>query len=735
VVRSRSIVGLTLAISATVLLIAGAASYRSMQALTRATAALVQSKDTALALEHSLSVLRDAETGQRGYLLTQSPEYLAPYQRAVADLEQRFVELEQLYSGDNPAQDSLRTLRSLAAAKTAELARTIELARGGSADAALALVAGGEGKRSMDAIRSMIETLEDAEDREIEQQLRLESAARHAASRSVLELTGLAIVILGVLVYVTRRAGGRIRESEQRLATTLHSVGDAVIATDDQGRVSLMNPVAEALTGWSQAAAAGRPLGEVFRIVNEHTGESVESPTAKVLREGAVVGLANHTLLIRRDGTHTPIEDSAAPIVDPQRTGILGVVLVFRDATAARTAARALLEADRRKDEFLAVLAHELRNPLAPIRQAAAIARTPAATGAQVRWSHDVIDRQVGHMSRLLDDLLDVSRITRGTLEVRKTRVDLASVVDSAIEMARPLIDAHRHTLHVDLPREPLPLDADPLRLAQVIGNLLTNAAKYTKPGGKIELAARRDGDAVAVRVADNGVGLTPESLARIFQMFVQIAPPLDRAEGGLGIGLALAKGLVQLHGGSIEARSAGPCLGSEFTVRLPLAAVGGLPLAAAAGAAAAQQVPASIEPAVQPPASAPPRPRPAAGLKIVVADDNRDAASSLAAVLELDGHRVEVVHDGAHALHALERSRPDVGLLDVGMPELNGYEVARRARAEPWGNAVTLVAITGWGQKEDRDRALAAGFDQHWVKPIDPSAALALCARIAAQR
>ncbi len=724
-VRSRSIVGLTLAISATVLLIAGAASYRSMVALTTATAALVQSKDTALALEHSLSVLRDAETGQRGYLLTQSPEYLEPYQRALADLEQRFLELEQLYSGDNPAEDSLRALRTLAAAKTAELARTIELARGGSADAALALVAGGEGKRSMDAIRSMIETMEGAEDREIERQLRVESDARRAASRSVLALTGLAMVILAVLVYVTRRAGARIRESEQRLATTLHSIGDAVIATDDEGRVKLMNPVAETLTGWDQAAAAGRHLDEVFRIVNEYTGATVDSPAAKVLRDGVVVGLANHTLLIGRDGTRTPIEDSAAPIVDSQRGGISGVVLVFRDATAARAAERALLEADRRKDEFLAVLAHELRNPLAPIRQAAVIARTPAATEAQTRWSHDVIDRQVGHMSRLLDDLLDVSRITRGTLEVRKSRVELSSVVDSAIEMARPLIDARRHTLDVDLPREPLPLDADPLRLAQVIGNLLTNAAKYTEPGGEIKLVARRDGEAVRVRILDNGIGLTPESLGRIFEMFVQIAPPLDRAEGGLGIGLALAKGLVALHGGTIEARSGGPGQGSEFTVRLPLAAAGAAPDAA--------QLPAATELAAQP--LAPAVRRRHTGLRIVVADDNRDAATSLAAVLELDGHRVEVVHDGAHALHALERSRPDVGLLDVGMPELNGYEVARRARAEPWGTALTLVAITGWGQEEDRDRALAAGFDQHWVKPIDPGAALALCARIAAQR
>jgi len=715
VVRSRSIVGTTLALSAVVLLIAGAVSYRSMQALSAASTALVQSKDTALALEQSLSVIRDAETGQRGFLLTQRAEYLEPYQDALRQLGQRLARLQELYSGDDLAQDSLRALRALADAKTAELARTIELARAGSSDAALAIVEGGEGKRSMDAIRAMIETMELAEDRDIEQQRRTEAAARRSASRSILTLTGLAILILGVLVYVTRRAGNRIRASEQRLATTLRSIGDAVIATDGAGRVSLMNPIAESLTGWRADAAAGKHLDEVFRILNENTRANIESPVARVLREGAIVGLANHTVLIRRDGVETPIEDSGAPIVDPRSQDIvLGVVLVFRDATAARAAERALREADRRKDEFLAVLAHELRNPLAPIRQAAAIARTAGATEAQLRRSHEVIDRQVGHMARLLDDLLDVARITRGTLEVRMSRVDLAAVVDTAIEMARPLIDARRHSLEIALPQEPIGLDADPLRLAQVFGNLLTNAAKYTEPGGRIGLAAQRDGDAVLVRIVDNGVGLTPESLTRLFQMFVQIEPPLERTEGGLGIGLALAKGLVELHGGTIEARSAGLGHGSEFIVKLPLAPAGGVARGASGAPTAA-------------------RARAGAGLAIVVADDNRDAATSLAALLELDGHRVEVVHDGAEALQALERVRPHLALLDIGMPKVNGYDVARAVRAAEWGRGVALVAITGWGQDDDRDRALGAGFDDHWVKPIDPAAALAFCDKLAA--
>jgi signal transduction histidine kinase len=449
-------------------------------------------------------------------------------------------------------------------------------------------------------------------------------------------------------------------------------------------------------------------MDEVFRIVNEETRATVESPVGRVLREGGIVGLANHTLLIRRDGVETPIEDSAAPIVD-HHGEVIGVVLVFRDATESRAAERAREEADRRKDEFLAVLAHELRNPLAPIRQAAQIARSPGVTDEQVKWSFDVIDRQIGHMARLLDDLMDVSRITRGILEVRRSTVELSTVIDAAIEMARPLIDSREHTLTIDVPEEPLTLDADPLRLAQVIGNLLTNAAKFTARGGRIELRVRRENGQVALSISDNGLGLSAESLSAVFQMFAQVGTPLERSESGLGIGLALSKGLVDLHGGTIEAHSAGIGHGSEFIVRLPLVS----------GTVADRLVPA---------------PAPSAhvngGLKVLVADDNADAAESLAMLLQLHGHEVQQAHDGKLALDKILSMQPDVALLDIGMPNLNGYEVAECVRKQSWGSHVTLVAITGWGQQEDRQRASAAGFDHHWVKPVEPDAVLALCER-----
>ena len=311
----------------------------------------------------------------------------------------------------------------------------------------------------------------------------LESDAREATLRASIWLSALAIFLVLALAYVVRRDSSRLRLSEERLATTMRSIGDAVIATDEHGAVTMINPVAEKLTGWQLAQARGKPLEEVFRIVNEQTRVTVESPVTKVLREGGIVGLANHTVLIHKAGHETAIEDSGAPICDDAGV-VTGVVLVFRDATEERAAKNALQLADRRKDEFLATLAHELRNPLAPIRQAAAVAAHAGTTPEQIRWSHAVIERQTAHMARLLDDLLDVSRITRGRLEVRRTRVALRSVVDAAVETARPAIDAGKHTLKVSLPDQPLMLDADAMRISQVLANLLTNAAKYTEHPG-----------------------------------------------------------------------------------------------------------------------------------------------------------------------------------------------------------------------------------------------------------
>jgi signal transduction histidine kinase len=357
-------------------------------------------------------------------------------------------------------------------------------------------------------------------------------------------------------------------------------------------------------------------------------------------------------------------------------------------------------DADRRKDEFLATLAHELRNPLAPIRQAALISKAPTATDAQKRWSHDVIDRQVQHMSLLLDDLLDISRVTRGTLALRMQSTELATVIESAVETARPTIDTKRHVLSVDIPAAPVHFTADPLRVAQVLSNLLTNAAKYTDPEGEIRITACCVGEDVVICVVDSGIGISAATLPRVFNMFSQVHSNTDRSEGGLGIGLSLAKGLIELHGGTIEASSAGLGCGSEFTVRLPRRAAAGKSLNPAAPATAAR----------------PPRQR-----RILIADDNRDSAETLAALLRMEGHEVTSVHDGPVALSVFSELKPDVALLDIGMPGLTGYEVARKMRQSGPKAPLTLIAITGWGQDIDKERAFAAGFDHHLTKPVDP--------------
>jgi PAS domain S-box-containing protein len=371
-----------------------------------------------------------------------------------------------------------------------------------------------------------------------------------------------------------------------------------------------------------------------------------------------------------------------------------------------RRGEEALRDADRRKDEFLALLAHELRNPLAPIRYALAANKKPGRTPEQLKRSEEIMERQVTHMSRLLDDLLDVARITRSTLELKKTPTDLTFVVGSAIDTARPILEAKKHTLSLDLPKRAVRLEADPVRLAQVFSNLLINAAKYTDPGGQVQLRAAQEGSEIVVAIRDNGIGISADMMPRLFKMFEQAQGALGRSEGGLGIGLALVRGIVTLHGGRVEARSAGPGTGSELIVRLPV----GTPPAEISDMQAGEQNFA-----------------PGAGLKILIVDDNRDAADSCAALLELSGHRVQTAYTGRRALELAETFRPHAILLDIGLPDLDGYQLAATIRAAPWGRVVVLIAVTGWGQEEDRRRAFEAGCDHHLTKPIEAQTVEAL--------
>jgi signal transduction histidine kinase/ActR/RegA family two-component response regulator len=417
-------------------------------------------------------------------------------------------------------------------------------------------------------------------------------------------------------------------------------------------------------------------------------------------------------IVVQRMPGAPPVERFVDFVYQPVRDASGAVVGIFaqgHDVTEQVQATAALEEANRRKDEFLATLAHELRNPLAPIRQAAKVAKT-APEPARQGWALDVIERQVGHMALLLDDLLDVSRISRGKLELRLAPVELHGVVDAAVETAWPLIESRRHRLELDLPDHPVQLVVDPVRIAQVLSNLLSNAAKYTDAGGEIRVRAEEQEGRLLLHVRDNGIGLSPENLEGIFGMFSQVAAHAHHAQGGLGIGLALSRGLVQLHGGSLEARSDGPGQGSEFTVSLPLPASSPSEAATPASGKAAQD------------ARAPARPR-----RVLIADDNADALATMAMLLEMEGHEVHTASDGERALAEAEKLRPDVAILDIGMPRLDGHDVARRIRATEWGRNVLLIALTGWGQAHDQQRARAAGFDHHCTKPVDVGELLAL--------
>ncbi|HEY8409956.1 MAG TPA: PAS domain S-box protein [Pyrinomonadaceae bacterium] len=653
--------------------------------------------------------------------------------------------------------------------------------------------------------------------------------------------TSFVIIFFG---EAARVAQSKATERREVFRVTLRSIGDAVITTDIEGRVTYVNEVAEALTGWSHDEALGEPLERVFKIVNEVTRAPVENPATRALRQGVVVGLANHTVLIKKDGSECPIDDSAAPIRN-EVGDVSGCVLIFRDVTAQRLIARDkanqlltarllasivessndaiiskslegiiqswnaaaerlfgftaqeavgkhvsliipperiaeedqiiarlkagqrlehfetervnkngdlitvsltisplkddsgrvigaskiardvterkqlednlrrlaadLSETDRRKNEFLATLAHELRNPLAPMSNMLGVLKHANGDREVLQRAHETIERQLDQMVRLVDDLLDLNRITHDRLELRRGEVELSQVVQQAVEVARPLIDAAEHELIIDLPEEPIYLNADRARLAQVFGNLLNNSCKYTPPHGRISLTARRLGDELEVRVKDNGAGIPPDKLSSIFDMFTQVDRTSEQSQGGLGIGLTLVKRLVEMHGGSIEPRSAGEGMGSEFVVRLPVIESEALVLESAVAAESGLNA-AESETRGE---SQPQR-------RVLIVDDNRDSADSLSMLLEITGNKTYVAHDGVEAVGAVEKYRPQVVLLDIGLPKLDGHEVCRRIREQPWGKNIVVIALTGWGQADDRRKSQAAGFNGHLVKPVD---------------
>ena len=629
------------------------------------------------------------------------------------------------------------------------------------------------------------------------------------------------------------RAENDLKAERERLRVTLSSIGDGVIVTDRSACVTFLNPVARELTGWSPAAATGRPLREVFSVLDEQSRKPADDPVGNALRGGGAATLAHRTVLVARDGSERPIDDSAAPIRGPDGA-VTGAVLVFRDVSERRRAerlvdealryaqgavenlwvpllvldsslrvmkasrsfcetfrvrrqdtegrtldelgegqwdiprlgvllaqvlshdadirhfeleaefrelgprtlqldasrfaasggaddlillviediterrrleqalqqrTRALEDADRRKDEFLAMLGHELRNPLAPVRNGLEILKSATLEPRAREECREMMERQVRHLTRLTDDLLDVSRITRGRIELRKERLDLRELVTSGLEAIVPERDPRLHGVRASLCAEEVPLVGDPLRLGQVLANLVNNAMQYRTEESAITVSVAIEKHMGVLRVCDQGIGLEAAMLPRIFEPFVQADSSLARSRGGLGIGLALVKSLVEMHGGTVSATSEGPGRGSEFTVQLPLAA----------GAEKEGALPAEEDA------------RAGSPRRILVVEDNRDSAESLSMLLTLAGHEVRVAHDGATAIAAARDYRPQVILLDIGLPGMDGFEAARRLRAEPGLDGTLLVAMTGYGQAQDRRRSKAAGFDRHLTKPVEP--------------
>jgi PAS domain S-box-containing protein len=491
------------------------------------------------------------------------------------------------------------------------------------------------------------------------------------------------------LARVRREAMRREEELKAETTSVLESITEAFLALDRDFRFTYVNAEAERINGMPRAEILGKTFWEVFPAA---LGTHLETEFHRTMTERIPVKFENF---------YQPWERWFEVDVYPTKTE--GLAVYYRDITDRKRTLEALQEADRRKDEFLATLAHELRNPLAPIRNGLQVLRLAKDQPRVEEQARGMIERQVQQMVRLIDDLLDLSRISRGKFELRRERVALAMVLQNAMETSRPLIEQSGHELTLSLPPEPVFVDADVTRLAQVFANLLNNAAKYTERGGEIRLAVEpRDGE-VVVRVRDTGVGIPAAMLPQVFEMFTQVDRSLERSQGGLGIGLSIVKRLVEMHGGTVEARSEGHGRGTELVVRLPVLAP-------------AAEAPRPLGDGEEP-AAAPVRRR------VLVTDDNEDSAASLAMMLEFMGNEVRTAHDGVEAVETAAAFRPDVILLDIGMPRMNGYDACREIRQQPWSGGIAIVALTGWGQDEDKRRSREAGFDHHLVKPVEPVA------------
>ncbi len=687
------------------LVISGVVTLLNLTRMHHAALNLGESYAVLNSLDSVTLALREAETGQRGYLVTGDESYLEPYYAAEVSLNGLLTKLES-QTTTNPTQRAiLPMLKESIEAKRDEMNETIDLRRQGKSTEAENLVKTDVGKELMDQIDQQLDLMrENARDRQSQQLAATDETYRTAWFTGLL-LTIAGVALVGGIIWAIFRAKKlkeRNRELDEQIRFFLEQISDyAIFMMDAQCRATTWNSGVSHVLGFDESEFLGRDVRPLIFTPEAHASGVVKAEFEKATENGSA---SDDRWMQRKDtsqfwasGITTSIRDRSGALV--------GYSKVMRDMTEqkqnsdemSRLAAE-LSEESRRKNDFLATLAHELRNPLSPIKSAVQLMSMMNLT-SEVDELRLTMDRQVDQLVRLLDDLMDVSRIGRGKIDLKKQAVEMRTIIDSAVENSRALIDGNQQHLSVDVPDEGLSVIVDPARMTQVVCNLLNNASKYSDVDCTIEVKAEHVGEHVVVTVKDNGDGIAPEQLSNIFEMYSQIEDSIERGTAGLGIGLMLVRTLVELHGGTVTAYSDGVDKGSEFKIKIPIVEI--------------DPSNKSLIPVAE--QSTPIQPR-----RVLVVDDMRALSVVLSRLLMKLGHEVEIVDSGHSALEAMKRFDADVVFSDISMPGMTGYELAKRLRAEYAGRPLKLVAMTGYGQASDREKALAAGFDEHMVKPVD---------------
>lgn len=671
---------------------------------------VVEDRDLAIKrIQEVFASLLDAETGQRGYLLTGSEDYLDPYEASRQTISTRINALKEEKLSPYLSADKITELESLIRQKLNELQSTINLKNQEGQGMALSVVQAGEGKNLMDSLRSLIFLM--VEEQEIARNQALLAVERATVIRtSMFAITGLInmIFLWWAFIRIKREMSAQyliaqeIAKQREILSVTLASIGDAVIITDTEGRVTFLNKVAEDLTGWSSQDAENEPCSKVFQIINEYTREPVVSPVDKVLATGLIVGLANHTLLIKKDGTETPIDDSGAPIREANGT-IRGVVLVFRDFSSHKEAERNLIQAKEAleaassaKDKFLATLSHELRTPLTPVVATLSTWEAKKSLPEELRPDLRLMRRNVELEARLIDDLLDLTRIEHGKLLLEKETASAHGLIDAVIKLYSSDCETKGISLSAQYEATDHHVLADPARLQQVFWNLVGNAIKFTGPHGRIEIVTvNPNPHLLKITITDDGIGMSPDTIEQVFQRFQQGDLSRDHRSRGLGLGLSIARALVESHDGTLTASSSGPGQGSIFTITLPTVK-------------APTETPSAQDAILAAPKK---------NLRVLLVEDHEDTAIVLAQIIRGMGHDVDVCHTVATACEKIRTASFNLILSDIGLPDGTGLDFIKEARKVC---DTPAIALTGYGMAEDIDRCLNAGFNDHLTKPID---------------